>query len=153
MVVIVTYCMVLVKAFDGCKSPPIITPLVLFDVEQLAAVSPVNISPKSVAFPVDAIVIKSMMLLDGLVPPANTPLVLEQKPVKLPLPAVKSPKSCVFPKVAMVKYYMLFVPVGDIYPPPIKPLVVELTADLLLSALNVVIPPKSTELPVVAMVT
>ena len=62
------------------------TPLVLFDVEQLAAVLPVNISPKSVAFPALAIVTKSMMLLLGLVPPANTPLVFEQRPVKLPLP-------------------------------------------------------------------
>ena len=55
--------------------------------------------------------------------------------------------------VAMVKDSMIFVPDGLIYPPPIKPLVVELTAVLLLSALSVVKPPKSTESPVVAMVT
>ena len=54
--------------------------------------------------------------------------------------------------VAMVTNSMLFVPVGEIYPPAIKPLVEELTADLLLSALSVVKPPKSCELPVVAMV-
>ena len=52
----------------------------------------------------------------------------------------------------MVTNSILFDPVGEIYPPPIKPLVEELTADLLPSALSVVIPPKSCELPVVAMV-
>ena len=70
------------------------TPLVLFDVEAQAPAWFTNISPKSDALvPCDAIVTKSMMLLLGLVPPANTPLVLEQRPVKLLLPAVKSAKS------------------------------------------------------------
>ena len=93
VVAIVICCMVLVKTSDGCRSPPTITPLILFDVEAQAPALPSNISPKSVAFPALAIVTKSMMLLDGLVPPANIPLVLEQRPVKLPLPEVKSPKS------------------------------------------------------------
>ena len=62
------------------------TPLVLFDVADIAPLLASIISPKSVAFPVLAIVTKSMMLLAGLVPPANTPLVVEQRPVKLPLP-------------------------------------------------------------------
>ena len=93
------------------------------------------------------------MLLVGLEPPANTPLVFEQKPLKLLLTAVKSPKSLLFPVVAMVKNSMIFVPTGLIYPAPIKPLVVELTAVLLLSALSVAKPPKSAEFPVVAMVT
>ena len=61
-------------------------------------------SPKSVALPVEAIVMKSMTLdvEPPNPPPPNTPLVVEEHAPGLNRATVKSPKSVELPVVAMV---------------------------------------------------
>ena len=68
-------------------------------------------SPKSDAFPVDAIVTKSITFCRvGVAPPPNTPLILLDVPPSPCLLTLKSPKSCPFPIVAIVTYSIAFVP-------------------------------------------
>ena len=65
-------------------------------------------SPKSVALPVDAIVIKSITLellgddRFGLAPPAIIPRVDDSHDAQLEVPLFKSPKSCAVPIAAIV---------------------------------------------------
>ena len=82
-------------------------------------------SPKSDALPVVAIVTKSILLrllvLDGLYPPANIPLILfDVAPGVVDLLIVKSPKSVPFPVLAMVKNSIVFTNVVSFgaRPPP-----------------------------------
>ena len=62
-------------------------------------------SPKSAAFPGDAIVTNSMILVAAGpdFPPAITPLVLEAKAPPRLISALKFPKSCLAPRVEIVK--------------------------------------------------
>ena len=68
-------------------------------------------SPKSDAFPADAIVIKSIVLFpvgeDPSFPIKMIPLVLLELPEAPLLATFKSPKSCVFPVVAIVRKSIL----------------------------------------------
>ena len=67
-------------------------------------------SPKSVAFPVDAIVINSIALVcvvGAACPCLMIPLVLLEVPDAPLLATLKSPKSCVFPVVAIVRKSIL----------------------------------------------
>ena len=66
-------------------------------------------SPKSVASPKLAIVMKSIVLVcvGPACPCLMIPLVLLEVPAGLEVAAVKSPKSCVFPFVAIVKNSIL----------------------------------------------
>ena len=66
------------------------------------------VSPKSTAFP--AVVIRKvsiLLVILGLRPLARTDLVGEEQCAPQDLPAVKSPKSCELPKVAIVMNCML----------------------------------------------
>ena len=66
-------------------------------------------SPKSVASPKLAIVMKSIVLVcvGPACPCLMIPLVLLEVPSGLEVAAVKSPKSCVFPFVAIVRNSIL----------------------------------------------
>jgi len=88
----------------GC--PPENTPRV--ESEQHPVISPLAItaSPKSFAFPVDAIVIKSIVLSNpGEADPEwNNPRVLLAPPPPPPLATFRSPKSVASPVVSIVTY-------------------------------------------------
>ena len=58
--------------------------------------------PKSVAFPVDEKVMKSISSLAGFSPPNQNPRVLEPAASNEPLATVKLPKSVAFPAVEIV---------------------------------------------------
>ena len=79
-----------------------------------------TVSPKSVAFPVVAIVIKSTVFNPAVppsgIPAAEIPLTaLEQ--VAVFLLSVKSPKSTAFPVYMIVTYSILFCLVPALFPP------------------------------------
>ena len=57
---------------------------------------------KSVAFPVEDIVIKSIIFVFGASPPANKPRVDDETAAKPCLVVTKSPKSIAFPVVEIV---------------------------------------------------
>ena len=89
---------------------------------------PLSKSPKVVAFPVDAIVIKSISLRAvGLVPPACIPLIGFYAAPILLTAVTKSPKSAEFPSDAIVIYSIEFTRVGaeGENPPAVIPLVVD----------------------------
>ena len=80
--------------------------------ELLPAVGP-NLAtvklPKSVAFPVDEKVMKSISSLAGCSPPNQNPRVDEPAASNDPLDTVKLPKSIAFPAVEIVKNSILSV--------------------------------------------
>ena len=84
-------------------------------------------SPKSDAFPVDAIVIKSIVFtlfpvpLEAVVPAANVPLMLLLLPDIYHLACVRSPKSCPLPSDLIVIKSILFTVVGAAFPPTNTP--------------------------------
>ena len=91
MVAISTYCITL--SVEGAF-PPANIPRVGEDVAPTNLVLAASKSPKSVAFPVDAIVTKSITFdTDGAFPGPNTPLVELATAVNALLPVIKSPKS------------------------------------------------------------
>ena len=59
-------------------------------------------SPKSDAFPCDAIVTKFIVLTLLSFPPANIPRLVDEKLASLRLVKVKSPKSCELPVVEIL---------------------------------------------------
>ena len=70
-------------------------------------------SPKSVAFPVDEIVMNSITFMNvvagvGVNPPPKTPLVELEQALNEDLATLKSPKSCEFPVELMVMYSITF---------------------------------------------
>ena len=81
-------------------------------------------SPKSCAFPADAMVTNSTVFtLEGVTPPINNPLVGEQSPTTSCVVAVKSPKSDASPVVAMVINSILLIILDPSLPPPVTALV------------------------------
>ena len=88
---------------DPALFPPKTIPVVEFDVVEHLELFCVK-SPKSVAFPVEAIVIYCITLSTVPVsPPAKTPLVpLDAPPLKFSLAPSKSPKSVALPSLAIV---------------------------------------------------
>ena len=84
-------------------------------------------SPKSVAFPVVAIVTKSMVLIpeavSGVLPPPINPLVEFYPVANVCLAACISPKSVTSPVVDIVTKDILFFPPDGLDPPIIRPLV------------------------------
>ena len=66
-------------------------------------------SPKSVALPVEAIVITSivLVLLPAIAPAAKIPLVWLEVPAGVDLATVKSPKSEALPVEAIVIYWII----------------------------------------------
>ena len=84
-------------------------------------------------------------------PPARTPLIeLLDAPQGSYIPSTISPKSCAFPRVAIVTYSITFDMAGDEYPPAIMPLVESEVA--ILEVLVIAVSPKSVAFPVVAHV-
>ena len=103
--------------------PPPHTPRIAEEQEDICRLSCVK-SPKSVAFPVELIVTKSITFeLEGN-PPPNKPRVELEQLARLFLAPVKSPKSDAFPNVEIVIYSIEFV-VPGLMPPPIIPRVDE----------------------------
>ena len=102
----------------GGLFPPATTALV----ELLPAAGP-NLAtvklPKSVAFPVVAIVMKSISSLLGDSPPNQNPRVLEPAASNDPFDDVKLPKSIAFPCVEIVIYSIVSTEEGN--PPPKQP--------------------------------
>ena len=85
----------------GATYPPAIIPRVLFDVPLRLDLATVK-SPKSAAFPVDAIVTKPIIFVaagPGAVPPANTPRVVFDPALIPDFPTVKSPNFIAVPPV------------------------------------------------------
>ena len=123
---------------------------------------PASKSPKSVAFPLVAIVMKSIIFVLLGVDPKNIPLVLLPfEPIPHPA-TVLSPKSCALPSVAMVTKSIKFSANGDAVlalgfelpaapsPPPTTPRVGDEVAES--ACLARVESPKSDASPVDAMV-
>ena len=114
---------------DGYALPPAKTPRVPFE-HPANLPLPSDRFPKLTAFPVDAIVIKSIVLIrpgEVLYPPPKTPLVDEERlPIATPN-EVKSPKSNAFPNVDIDTYCITFIldDAGAEYPPPHNPRVDE----------------------------
>ena len=83
--------------------PPVVSIRVEFEQPLPSSFSSVR-SPKAIAFPVVAMVIKSIIFDDdGVLPPTQTPLVAFDAPDTKSLAVVASPKSCVFPVVAICR--------------------------------------------------
>ena len=86
-------------------------------------------------------------------PPANTPLVEEEKEPKSLVAVIKFPKSVPLPVEAMVMYSIISQYVSDEFAPPPKIPLVLFEKPLSPLYLSVVKSPKSVALPVEAMVT
>jgi len=145
-----------VVAGVGVKPPPK-TPLVELE-QALKSSLPTLKSPKSIAFPVELIVMYSITLSlvaagVGVKPPPKTPLVELEQALKSSLSTLKSPKSIAFPVELMVMYSITLnlVAAGvGVKPPPKTPLV-ELE-QALKSSLPTLKSPKSIAFPVELMV-
>ena len=118
--------------------PPANIPLVELDLPPPLLNPAFKTSPKSDAFPVVAIVMKSITFVREGVPPAiKTPRVEFETAPAVILASVKSPKSVVLEVVANVRNSILFVVFGC-QPPANTPLVTLLSEDpvFLAPALN-----------------
>ena len=141
-----------VVAGVGVNPPPTI-PLV--ELEQAPKLSlPTLKSPKSTTFPVELMVMYSIVFKDvadgvGVNPPPKTPLVELEQALNAYLPTLKSPKSTTFPVelIVMNSIVLKIVNAGVVVSPPPKTPLVELE-----QALKLFLPtlksPKSTASPV-----
>jgi hypothetical protein len=89
----------------GTGLPPANNPRVDEEQDALCIVEPVEVSPKSVPFPVDEIVMNSIVL-EAIGEPGEvimySPLVVEEQAAEFHPAAVESPKSIAFPSVEIV---------------------------------------------------
>ena len=138
-------------------TPPPKTPLVELEQALKLDLSTLK-SPKSTTFPVELMVMYSIVLKYvvagvGVDPPPKTPLVELEQALKVDLPTLKSPKSTTFPVELMVMYSIVFkyVAAGVTVTPPPKTPLVELEQALKLD-LPTLKSPKSFASPVDAMV-
>jgi len=104
-------------------NPPPKTPLVELEQALIPKLGTLK-SPKSIASPVELIVMYSIVLNSvnagvGVNPPPKIPLVELEQALKAPLPTLKSPKSIASPVELIVMYSITF-NLGPVDPPPPK---------------------------------